>query len=325
MNSENFPRAFISYAHEDKDVASRLAEQLAQNGVNPWFDAWEIAAGDSLVERVFEQGLKDCAVFVILLSPASVKSSWVRQELDVAVVNRIRRLTKVIPVLTADCDIPVSLRALKRLNISEGMNSVTRAIVDAAYDRRPQRPLVEPEPERIRKLVSAQKGYSTEATTVAASIARSLDLKATANQFYDGRSLQSELDLTPEQINDAIEELESRGLVRVMRELGTGEFSFSFIEPTYALYYEFSQYLREKIDPARDIRQVAASVASHGDISGPTLAQELGYPPKRVNFAVAYLADYGVIRVLRTLGTGPYEFAEATATGATRRFVRYNQ
>ena len=49
--------------------------------VNPWIDAWEIAAGDSLVERVFEQGLKDCAVFIILLSPASVNSSWVNKSL----------------------------------------------------------------------------------------------------------------------------------------------------------------------------------------------------------------------------------------------------
>src|SRR5579859_6573105 len=103
------PKAFISYAHEDKPLAIRLADNLRKNGVEAWIDVWEIQAGDSLIEKVFEEGLKNCAVFVIILSKASTQSSWVRQELDVAVVNRIRKLTQVIPVLAEECEIPISL------------------------------------------------------------------------------------------------------------------------------------------------------------------------------------------------------------------------
>ena len=324
MSDENYPRAFISYAHEDKDIALQLSKLLTQNGVQPWIDAWEIAAGDSLIERVFEQGLKNCAVFVILLSPDSVKSSWVKQELDVAVLNRIRHLTQVIPVVTKECEIPVSLRALKRLNLNEGIDNVTRAIVDVAYQRHPDRPLIQPEPEHIRKLVAAQRGFSTEASTIAAAVARSLDLNSISDQFYDGRSLQSELGLTSIQINDAVEELETRGLIKVYRELDGDEFDFSMFRPTYALYHEFSGYLKEKIDPVEDIKQVAATVASHGEADGPLLNKELGFPPKRINFAVSYLSDYGVIKVIRTFGTAPYDFAGAIASGATRRFVSEN-
>jgi hypothetical protein len=324
MDNHSFPSAFISYAHEDKDLALQIARRLTENGVNPWIDAWEIAAGESLVERVFEKGLKDCAVFVIVLSPASVDSNWVKQELDVAVVNRIRRLTQVIPILASECEVPVSLRALKWLDIRDGLDNVVRAIVDAAYQRRPEKPLIQPEPDRIKNLINTHRGFSVEASTIAVSIARSQQIESQSDQFYDGRSFQSELDFTPEQINDAIDELGSRGFVKVLREIGTGEYDFSLVQPTYALFYEFSDYLPTKIDPEQDIKQVAATIASHGTITGTELNQELKFSPKRVNWAVAYLSDYGVIKVLRTLGTGPYDFAEAMATSATRRFVGAN-
>ena len=75
-----FPRAFVSHAHEDKPVALELAGALRAAGVDAWIDAWEIAAGDSLVDKIYEHGLKDCDVFIVLLSPASLASRWVKDE-----------------------------------------------------------------------------------------------------------------------------------------------------------------------------------------------------------------------------------------------------
>ncbi|MFN8503535.1 toll/interleukin-1 receptor domain-containing protein [Kouleothrix sp.] len=322
MTNQPYPRAFISYAHEDKQLAINLAEALTKNGIDPWIDVWEINAGDSLVEKVFEEGLKDCAVFVIVLSSASVLSPWVKQELDTAVINRIRKITQVIPVLAEECEIPVALRALRWLNMKEGMNDVIRSIVDVAYKKKSRKPIIQPAPDRVAQMIAAKQGFSQEATNIGVLIARSLDTSATSQQFFEGKAIENDLDLTPEQINDAVDELATRGLVKARQMMGTHPFDFAWVEPTYALYYEFAQFLRDQFDPDADVRQVAACIASRGEADGLTIARDLNLPPLRINFAVGYLGDYGIIKVIRALGTSPYDFAEVQATSATRRFVK---
>jgi TIR domain len=322
MNEQSYPRAFISYAHEDKQLAISLSEELSRNGVDPWIDVWEINVEDSLIEKVLEEGLKDCAVFIIILSSASVHSPWVRQELDTAVVNRIRKITQVIPVLIEECEIPVALRALRWLNAKDGINEVVRSIVDAAYKRKSQKPLVQSPPGRIERMISAKQGFSQEATNIGVLVARRLDTSETSQQFFEGAEIQSELDLTPEQINDAADELATRGLVKVQQTMGTHPFDFAWIEPIYALYYEFAEFLKDKFDPEEDVKQVAACIASREEADGPTIAEDLGFPPLRINFAVAYLGDYGIVKVIRELGTSPYDFSVVLATSATRRFVK---
>ena len=61
------------------------------------------------------QGLRDCGVFVVLLSNASVTSAWVRDELDVALIQRIEGTAQVIPVVVEPCEIPTPLKPLLRL------------------------------------------------------------------------------------------------------------------------------------------------------------------------------------------------------------------
>src|SRR5436305_2387055 len=79
-------KAFISYSHEDKDFVRRLSDSLNQNAVPLFFDEWDIRPGDSIVKKIFEEGLAKSDFFFIVLSTASVNSSWVRDELDIATI-----------------------------------------------------------------------------------------------------------------------------------------------------------------------------------------------------------------------------------------------
>lgn len=106
------PKVFVSHASEDKarfvvDFASRLRE----NGVDAWLDKCEMKPGDNLVDKIFEEGLKEARAVVIVLSTTSVQKPWVREELNVSVVNRISRGTKLIPVLIDNCEVPECLRS----------------------------------------------------------------------------------------------------------------------------------------------------------------------------------------------------------------------
>ena len=82
------PKVFISHAPEDKDrfvidFASRLREQ----GIDAWLDRWEMLPGDSLVDKLFEEGIHSATAIVIVLSTNSVDKPWVREEINAAFVG----------------------------------------------------------------------------------------------------------------------------------------------------------------------------------------------------------------------------------------------
>jgi hypothetical protein len=93
------PLAFLSHASEDKSTfAEPLGRELARRGVQPWLDKWEIRPGDSLVQKLFDEGLARSQAVIVIVSALSVSKPWVREELDSATVRRITGGTRLIPV-----------------------------------------------------------------------------------------------------------------------------------------------------------------------------------------------------------------------------------
>lgn len=105
------PKVFISHASEDKAFVVDFATRLRERGVDAWLDRWEILPGDSLIEKVFEQGIAPARAIIVVVSRASVIKPWVREELNVAVARKIDAVSKLIPVVIGDCEVPESLRA----------------------------------------------------------------------------------------------------------------------------------------------------------------------------------------------------------------------
>ena len=97
---------FISHNHADKGFARRLAGDLENHGVKCWIDEAEIKIGDSLIQKIRE-GIDNVNFFAVILSPNSVNSSWVANELDVAMNHQIEgKPIKILPILLKDCDLP---------------------------------------------------------------------------------------------------------------------------------------------------------------------------------------------------------------------------
>lgn len=112
LNAAAQPRhtAFISYSHKDAPFVDRLAEDLVASGVGVWLDRWEIRVGDSISDRI-QLGLQESDYLLVVLSPNSVNSPWVREELNAARVRQLEsRRVVVLPVLYQDCDIPPLLK-----------------------------------------------------------------------------------------------------------------------------------------------------------------------------------------------------------------------
>lgn len=103
-------RVFISHNHQDKTFVHRLGHDLAAEGVRPWIDDAEIEIGDSLITKI-GAAIDEMHYFLIVLSPRSVASAWVKQELEQAMATQLEsHQIKVLPILIEKCTIPGFLK-----------------------------------------------------------------------------------------------------------------------------------------------------------------------------------------------------------------------
>lgn len=124
------PKVFLSHASEDEDrFVNGFATKLTNKGVDVWLDKWEMLPGDSLVDKIFEEGLKGAEAVIIVLSQYSVNKLWVREELNSAIVSRIQKGTRLIPVIIDKCEVPESLKSTLWEPIKDG------ASYDASFER----------------------------------------------------------------------------------------------------------------------------------------------------------------------------------------------
>jgi hypothetical protein len=103
---------FLSHNKENKPFVRRLARDLESQGIKCWVDEAEIKVGESLIYKIRE-GIDNYDYFAIILSPHSVKSTWVQYELDAAMnleiieglnLNAGSRKVKVLPLMYKSCE-----------------------------------------------------------------------------------------------------------------------------------------------------------------------------------------------------------------------------
>jgi hypothetical protein len=131
---------FISYRKGHEEMAERVAMFLGRAGFVPWFDAWDILAGDSLAGRINE-GLEGCGGFVCLLSAEYDAGRWATAELEAALQRRVEDGIPVIPVLLdRNARKPPLLRSLVHVDLSDGkserFHSRAQLIVDGLKGRK---------------------------------------------------------------------------------------------------------------------------------------------------------------------------------------------
>ena len=104
---------FLSHSSEDKGFVRELHKILRGNNIESWIDEAEIKIGDSLIKKISE-GIEMADYVAIILSPKSMKSNWVKKELEMAVTKeRNNSGKKVLPILIEDCEIPLYLQDKK--------------------------------------------------------------------------------------------------------------------------------------------------------------------------------------------------------------------
>lgn len=96
---------FISYRRKDgKDLATLISEKLKQMGADVFLDVRSIMVGDQF-ESVIEREIIDREYFLIILTPITLDSEWVRKEVQIA----FKHGKKIIPITTEEFSYEVHL------------------------------------------------------------------------------------------------------------------------------------------------------------------------------------------------------------------------
>lgn len=89
---------FISHATEDKDEVVRpLAHALRSEGLDVWYDEFELRIGDSL-RRKIDRGLSNSRFGVVVLSKAFLNKGWANYELDGLVTRQTTGEQIILPI-----------------------------------------------------------------------------------------------------------------------------------------------------------------------------------------------------------------------------------
>ena len=114
---------FISYASSDRTAAKRIAGVLREHGWSAWWDR-SIPPGRQF-DEVIEEALDAAKCVLVLWSPSSVKSSWVKTEAAEAMRRQI-----LVPVLIESTQIPLEFRRLQAADLSGLQNDLSEPSAD---------------------------------------------------------------------------------------------------------------------------------------------------------------------------------------------------
>jgi hypothetical protein len=90
-------QVFISYAESDEPVAKKVAAGLEKEGLKVWYDRREILPGQNWAESI-SKALKESRAMVVLLTPAALRSSSVRREIEYALGDQTFK-NRLVPVI----------------------------------------------------------------------------------------------------------------------------------------------------------------------------------------------------------------------------------
>jgi len=122
-------KVFVSYSAEDRKVAKELSSQLAEAGYEPWDRAEALFPGDNWALQN-GKALQESDAMVVLISPKSMKSDWVRHEIEYA-LGSPRFKGRLIPVVVKPTkDMPWILERFPMVQLAQGLPKATRQIIE---------------------------------------------------------------------------------------------------------------------------------------------------------------------------------------------------
>jgi len=133
MSPTPTPYFFLSYGREDNVKQRRIVKELRERGLNIWVDTENLTPGTPTWEREIEKAIRESMGIIVLLSPESNNSEWVRREISFGEQHRKR----IFPVLIEGeefASTPLRLANHQRVDLrtkfESGLDELALAIKD---------------------------------------------------------------------------------------------------------------------------------------------------------------------------------------------------
>ena len=315
------PRVYLAHGSEDHEtLAKPLAEALMAQGIEVWFDEWEIRAGDSL-RRKMEEGLANCTHFVVLLTPNSLHKPWVETEIDAGFIRAVGGESRFIGIRAGVSvnDLSPFLRTLRCPEVRLDQQTEIDALIADIYgvSRKPERGAA---PRYVKSVPEGLKAWSASAIAVAEYLVRNSECGGAIDPQANVAAVVAATGLPAEDVELGVLDLSEAGLVKCLR----GMMSLECFWPETGLFVEFDQHFLG-FDSRRDAIAVANWLVSQ-KIDGINIAELAphfsDWPVRRLNSALNYLDDAKLIHPIKAVDSSPWTMHCLGVTDRTRRFAR---
>ena len=127
---------FVSYSRVDTEFVTRLINDISKQGFDIWMDQQDIGAGQRW-DSAIQNALENCGTFIIVLSPTSVASENVLDELSYAINEKKR----IIPILLQNCELPYRIARVQFVDFTKNYQTGFHHLVSEITQKSPQRPI----------------------------------------------------------------------------------------------------------------------------------------------------------------------------------------
>ena len=122
-------KVFLSYSAEDSEVARALALRLEEAGLETWDPAQALFPGDNWALKI-GQALQESNAMLVLVTPHSMRSEWVRHELEYA-LGSARYKGRLLPVVLKPAkEMPWILKRFPVVRIGPNLEQAARQIAE---------------------------------------------------------------------------------------------------------------------------------------------------------------------------------------------------
>ena len=218
------PKVFICHASEDKErFVNNFALKLRKQGIDAWLDKWELLLGDNLVERIFDEGIKNAQAGILIISKFSINKPFFRRELNTLIVKQIYEKIKIIPVILDNCDPPEALKSDYHLRINniENYDDKIEEIINSVYQLTDKPPLGKPPTYVETEIINLSGLERIDTIVFKLSCEYALEIghlyPIETNLIYQRANL---LDISSETARESLEILEQEGYLKLQLASG---------------------------------------------------------------------------------------------------------
>jgi hypothetical protein len=319
--ANNTPQLYFAHAFENRDIAKPLAQRMMADGIDVWFDEWEIRTGDSL-RRKMEAGLANCTHFLALLTPQSLGKPWVETEIDAGFLRNVGGDARFLGIRVG---IPISklspfLQTLRCPEIDLNDASQVESLIADIHGVSIKPPLGSV-PSYATAKPNGLGRWSKAALAIAEFLVRQSERGVNHDPITTPGRVSHATGIPEEDVRNGMLDLNDAGFIEESSELNSDAF---WAKPT--LFAEFDGHFLDFV-PKDDAVQIAHRLVNDHirEITIGELAKQFPeWLPRRLNSALSYLETARAIQPRHAIGATPYLMVSLLVTDYTVRFTRNN-